>query len=134
MKKLALVVLVLISFTGLFLLVSSPSSSDTQTITSGESNFSEIQTAMNTGTPLIDVRTPEEFQEGHIQGAVNLPLDRIYEGSKPNTELTSTVYVYCRSGNRSKEAKAELEKYGFTNIVDLGGINEVIALGAKQVR
>lgn len=72
---------------------------------------------------ILDVRTPEEFDAGHIPNAVNLPNESIL--SAP-TELLpdkdQLILVYCRSGSRSKQASAKLAHYGYTNIVEFGGI------------
>lgn len=73
---------------------------------------------------ILDVRTPEEFDAGHIPNAVNLPNESI---STAPTELLpekdQLILVYCRSGNRSKQASGKLAKLGYTNIVEFGGIN-----------
>lgn len=82
---------------------------------------------------LIDVRTPEEFATGHLAGAVNISLqtlpDRLNEipHDKP-------VVLYCRSGNRSNEAFGILNKAGYTNIYDLGGIISWTASGLPVVQ
>ena len=72
------------------------------------------------GARLVDVRTPEEFDAGHIEGAVNLPIDalpgRIGELGPPSTPIV----VYCRSGRRSADAAAQLRAAGFTDVLDLG--------------
>ena len=71
---------------------------------------------------LLDVRTPGEFDSGYIPTAENLPLQII--GDKlPQVPKDSLVILYCRSGNRSAQAKRILENEGYTNIVDFGGIN-----------
>ena len=73
---------------------------------------------------ILDVRTPEEFSEAHIVGAINVPLDSI--GQTDPAELPDKdqlVMVYCRSGNRSKQASEKLVDLGYTNIVEFGGIN-----------
>ena len=72
---------------------------------------------------LLDVRTPEEFAERHIPGAINVPNETI--GTDEITELPSKdqlILVYCRSGNRSKQASDKLVTLGYTNIVEFGGI------------
>ena len=72
---------------------------------------------------LLDVRTPEEFSEGHIPGAINIPNENI--GESDITELPDKgqrIYVYCRSGNRSKQASAKLVNLGYSNVVEIGGI------------
>ena len=72
---------------------------------------------------LLDVRTPEEFADGHIPGALNIPNENIGENDiaeLPDKE--QRIYVYCRSGNRSKQASAKLVNLGYTNVVEIGGI------------
>jgi rhodanese-related sulfurtransferase len=97
-------------------------------------SMAAIETDMQTGAKLIDVRTPAEYAAGYVKSAINLPLGDIQSGTTPDTPKDTKLYVYCKSGNRSVQAKKYLEKAGFTNVVDLGGINEVLALGGKQVR
>ncbi len=74
---------------------------------------------------ILDVRTPEEYSSGHIPGAINIPNETI--GSEEITELPNKdqlIMVYCRSGNRSKQASEKLAALGYTNIVEFGGIND----------
>ena len=74
---------------------------------------------------ILDVRTPEEFSEKHIPGAINVPNETI--GSEEIPELPDKdqlILVYCRSGNRSKQASDKLAALGYTNIVEFGGIND----------
>ena len=74
---------------------------------------------------ILDVRTPEEFSEKHIPGAINVANETI--GSKEIPELPDKdqlILVYCRSGNRSKQASEKLVALGYTNIVEFGGIND----------
>ena len=74
---------------------------------------------------ILDVRTPEEFSEKHIPGAINVPNETI--GSEEIPELPNKdqlILVYCRSGNRSKQASDKLAAQGYTNIVEFGGIND----------
>ena len=80
------------------------------------------------GALLIDVRTKEEFDEGHIDGAINISFDETkalmdaigHDKQRP-------VVVYCRSGNRSGKAKASLDKEGFTNIFNATGFEALKA-------
>lgn len=77
------------------------------------------------GYIILDVRTPEEFGDGHIPGAVNVPNETI--GSEEIPELPDQeqlILVYCRSGNRSKQASEKLAALGYTNIVEFGGIRD----------
>ena len=74
---------------------------------------------------ILDVRTPEEFSERHIPGALNIPNETI--GAEEIPELPDKeqlILVYCRSGNRSKQASEKLVRLGYTNIVEFGGIND----------
>ena len=74
---------------------------------------------------ILDVRRPDEYAEGHIPGAINVPNEEI--GTAEITELpdkSQLILVYCRSGRRSKEASEKLVKLGYTNIVEFGGIND----------
>lgn len=70
----------------------------------------------------IDVRTPKEYKEGHIEGAKNIDFlgeDFLEQFSKLDKE--KPIYLYCRSGNRSAKASAKLRAEGFENIIDLKG-------------
>ena len=72
---------------------------------------------------ILDVRRADEFAEGHIPGAINVPNEEI--GTTDIAELpnkSQLILVYCRSGRRSKEASEKLVKLGYTNIVEFGGI------------
>ena len=73
---------------------------------------------------ILDVRTQEEYETAHIPGAICIPNETI--GTEDIPELPDKeqlILVYCRSGNRSKQASEKLAKQGYTNIVELGGIN-----------
>ena len=74
---------------------------------------------------LLDVREQDEYNSGHIPGAVLLPVGTIDETTAAEVipEKDSTVLVYCRSGNRSKTASAALAELGYTDIYEFGGIN-----------
>lgn len=72
---------------------------------------------------ILDVRRADEFAEGHIPGAINVANESI--GADAPAELPDKdqlIYVYCRSGNRSKQASEKLVALGYTNIVEFGGI------------
>ena len=74
---------------------------------------------------ILDVRRPDEYADGHIPGAINVPNEEI--GTAEITELpdkSQLILVYCRSGRRSKEASEKLVKLGYTNIVEFGGIQD----------
>ena len=76
------------------------------------------------GYIILDVRTAQEYSEKHIPGAINIPNETI--GTEDIPELPDKeqlILVYCRSGNRSKQASEKLVKLGYTNIVEFGSIN-----------
>ena len=74
---------------------------------------------------ILDVRTQEEFDAGHIPNAVCIPNESIGTDEIPELpEKDQLILVYCRSGRRSKEASQKLADLGYTNIVEFGGIND----------
>lgn len=72
---------------------------------------------------VVDVRTREEFDAGHIEGAINVPNEAI-AGTKPHelSDLNKILILCCRTGNRSREAAGKLEKIGYTNVYDIGSL------------
>lgn len=74
---------------------------------------------------ILDVRTVEEYNERHIPGAINIPNETIGSAEIPELpDKQQLIMVYCRSGNRSKQASEKLVALGYTNIVEFGGIND----------
>lgn len=82
-------------------------------------------------TAVIDVRTPNEFAAGHIDGAINIPLEQIQNGSANLESLKkdSPIVLYCRSGRRSGVAKELLEQQGYSKLTNGGGVSDL----AKQL-
>ena len=75
------------------------------------------------GYVILDTRTQEEYDEGHIPGAIVLPYDEVLEKAEGIlTDKNQLILVYCRSGRRSKLAAEDLVKLGYTNIKEFGGI------------
>ena len=73
---------------------------------------------------IVDVRRPDEFAEGHIAGAINVPNEEIAdEMPELLPDKDQLLLIYCRSGNRSKEASQKLADMGYTNVYEFGGIN-----------
>ena len=72
---------------------------------------------------ILDVRRADEFADGHIPGAINVANEDIH-AIEPSElpDKNQTIYVYCRSGNRSKQAASKLAAMGYTNIIEFGGI------------
>ena len=114
MKKIILTIITL-------LLTGCTSISKTSVITYNDA----LKLINNKDAIIIDVRTESEFNEGHIEDAILMTLDTINENVAKNniTSKDSYVIVYCRSGNRSKQAQELLNSLGYTNVYNLGSIN-----------
>lgn len=75
----------------------------------------------------IDVRTPEEFAQGHIAGAINIPYEVIgREISGVTQDVESDIRVYCRSGRRSGVARDTLSGLGFSHVINEGGYEDLM--------
>ena len=97
------------------------------TVTYRQISMDEAKQIFESGTEdsyiILDVRRADEFADGHIPGAINIANESI--GEEAPAELPDKeqlIYVYCRSGNRSKQAAEKLAALGYTNIVEFGGI------------
>lgn len=97
------------------------------TITYTQISMDEAKKIFESGTDtayiILDVRRADEFAEGHIPGAINVANESI--GTEAPAELSDKnqlIYIYCRSGNRSKQAAKKLVALGYTNIIEFGGI------------
>ncbi|MGA1699579.1 MAG: rhodanese-like domain-containing protein [Candidatus Nanopelagicales bacterium] len=90
-----------------------------------------MEAAQSPGTVIIDVRTPEEFNSGHVQGALNIPVESPDFAAQVSALDPATTYaIYCRSGNRSAVATAEMGSMGFMHLYDLeGGFSDLEAAG-----
>ena len=86
-------------------------------------NLSDFKTQIeNKDVQLIDVRTPEEFKEGHVDGALNIDYySQGFETQFSKLDKEKPVYLYCRSGFRSNESAKKLAKMGFKTLYDLEG-------------
>ena len=74
------------------------------------------------GAVLLDVRTPQEYREGHIPGSQNVPLQQLDKVEEVTENKDTVLYVYCRSGARSRQAVSLLRAMGYTNVHNIGGI------------
>lgn len=82
---------------------------------------------------LIDVRTAGEFEKAHLDGAANLPVDKIADQiGMLGLSTSDEILLYCRSGRRADIAKSKLEFLGYTKVRNLGGIEDARAALAKQ--
>ena len=83
---------------------------------------------------LVDVRSPEEFANGNIEGSINLPVERIFTGMRKITpNLDANIVVYCASGMRSSSARKTLLKMGYVNVVNGGGVNGLASRMQKRI-
>ncbi|MCI6700215.1 MAG: rhodanese-like domain-containing protein [Solobacterium sp.] len=73
-------------------------------------------------TILLDVRTREEYKEGHIPGSINVELDYIDSVTDVIKDKDSKIYLYCRSGHRSGIALNRMKELGYTDLTNIGGI------------
>ena len=103
--------------------------SDTDKVKVMEINKTDAVTKMEDGAILIDVRSSQEYNEKHIDGAININVEDILNRDGAliydNSEIgfNKTIIVYCRSGSRSNTAANKLIELGYTNVYDLGSIN-----------
>ena len=82
-------------------------------------------TSIAADSVIVDVRTPAEFAEGHLAGAVNLDVQSATFAQDIALLPTDGAYVvYCRSGNRSAQAAAQMQSAGFTNVMDAGSLQD----------
>jgi rhodanese-related sulfurtransferase len=96
--------------------------------------FSEV--IAQPGVIILDVRTPEEFNAGHIENAININVaDSNFSSEVSKLDKNATVAVYCRSANRSAVATKEMAELGFTDMYDMqGGIIDWEAAGGPVVQ
>ena len=84
-------------------------------------NCTFLEEKMSEGGQLIDVRSPIEYQQGALEGAVNIPITSV-QTLKDNIDNSKPVLLYCRTGARSEMVKKYLEQLGFNQVHNLGGI------------
>ena len=119
MKKLLILALSLF-LAGCMVTKTSETSSSYKTISSTEA---QQMIEDNKDALILDVRTAAEYESGHIQNAVNLSNEDIQAGKVDSLkDKSQLIMVYCRSGNRSRQAAQKLAELGYTNVVDFGGI------------
>lgn len=83
-----------------------------------------LETIIKEGAYLVDVRTAAEFSSGAIKGSVNIPLDKI-ASQLSKFKDKKNIIVFCRSGNRSGQAKSILQRNGITNVINGGSFGNV---------
>lgn len=104
------------------------------TTETGDTIIPEILVAIEQQALIVDVRTPEEFSDGHYPGAINIPHESILDGLNQLGVTPGTlVILYCRSGNRSGQAEQALREKGFTEARNAGGLEALLSATAQQV-
>lgn len=94
-------------------------------------NFSALAQSTDNAL-LIDTRSPAEYQDGHVQGAVLIPYDAIESGIvKLSPAKDTPIFLYCGSGGRAEIARKSLKHRGYTQVTNLGGMAEAEAFMAK---
>ena len=88
------------------------------------SDTSQMENLIKEGAFLVDVRTAAEFADGNVSGSVNIPLDQV-QNQLAKFKNKKNIVVFCRSGNRSSQAKSILEQNGFTNVTNGGTWQDV---------
>lgn len=81
---------------------------------------------INSGALIVDVRTPEEFAAGNYKGAINIPLSELEKNLHLFGDKNGKIIVYCRTGNRSGKAKKILNENGFENVINGGGLKDML--------
>lgn len=125
MRRVAVALMSALALTGVLTSCSSDTVESTATAAPATGpvrvGVSEFATVIDTpGTQIIDVRTPEEFAEGHIAGAVNIPVESAdFLDNVAQLDPSGTYAVYCRSGNRSQGAVDGMASVGIGNIYEL---------------
>ena len=91
----------------------------------GGADAAVVREKIKAGALVVDVRTPAEFASGAYQGAINIPLDQVKKRLADFGDRKHAIVVYCRSGNRSVQAKILLEKSGFSDVTNGGGLKDM---------
>ena len=113
----------LLTIVALLLLLTGCGAEDPPTYRQVSSDEAAAMMASESDYLILDVRTQEEYEQGHIPGAVCVPNESIGSGElSALPRKDQLILVYCRSGNRSKQAAQKLADAGYTNIVEFGGI------------
>lgn len=89
---------------------------------------STAPTALKAGTVVVDVRTPGEYAQGHLEGAINVDVESAaFESQVKQLPTGGTYLVYCHSGNRAAAAVSRMTGMGFSHLTNAGGISDASA-------
>ncbi len=103
------------------------------TTETGNTITPEVLAAIEQQALIVDVRTPEEFADGHYPGAINIPHETILDGlNQLGVTADAAVILYCRSGNRSGQAEQALLEKGFTQAKNAGGLEALLSATAQH--
>lgn len=94
----------------------------------GNKSNEKLVAVVQQGAFLVDVRSSSEFETGHVKGSVNIPLDQV-QNQLSKFKDKKNIVVFCRSGNRSSQAKSILERNGYLNVINGGtwqNINSIV--------
>ena len=93
-----------------------------RTLQTGDITSEELKNKINQGAILIDVRSNQEYREGHLQGAINIPdFELINRVPKEITKKNQLIVMYCQYGTRSRDAYIKMKNMGYTNVYNLYG-------------
>lgn len=90
----------------------------------------QIQSDLAQDGLLIDVRTLEEYAEGHVKDSLLIPHTQFFSANIP-AEKEASIYLYCKMGPRAEFAAGVLRERGYTKVINLGGLDDMEALGFK---
>lgn len=124
-KTIYCIFIIILIIGGIILIVNRSNKDIANEVTIKYVSMDEIVQIMNENSNyiILDVRTTKEYNEGHIPNAICIPNETISEdiiNKLPNKD--QLILIYCRSGNRSKQAAKKLKELGYTNLVEFGGI------------
>ena len=91
-----------------------------------EINFDNLKDKVSKGAILVDVRSPQEFNEGHLPGAINIPEYEIRRFKNEMPKLNQQIILYCQYGGRSQDALNMMTRMGYNNVYVLKGGLEMI--------
>ena len=93
-------------------------------------DLAQIQSYLAKGGLLIDVRSPEEYSEGHVKNALLISHTQFFSAEIP-AEKDASIYLYCKMGPRAEFAASVLKERGYTKVINLGSLDDMEALGFK---
>lgn len=97
----------------------------------GTDRPNDISSWIKNGALIVDVRTPAEFENAHFPGAINIPLQDIEKRINEFGPRDGRIIVYCRTGNRSGKAKTFLESRGYKNVLNGGGLQDMLKASGR---